>query len=484
MPLKLLLLFLTISTTSAQTRQMAFLGAGGEPPGPETIFDIEAKKIGEFSRRAKSWKIDLSFNGGHSTTESILKNGVEKNGPTNRPFTKDSFEQIITSYENKLKNGELKEGDQLLLYISSHGAQNSFREDSHQIAVKGGALQNYQTLQGTTTVSLDRLKSLVALAQEKKVKLGILDFSCHSGSSLNLALPNTCVITSTGPKHFAWAGNPYTFGARFSSLMEPGKNLEQIYLEAFSDRYDTSFPMISTPQGTEIQNELYKLLTPYLYDWSPEEFTNKLSPYLEKVVLENQCLDSQVKFHQIIELSKDMEKVVSQGDKKEDFSKFRQALTNYHEFQIKMRNDLVAMDLPLLKKQERFCETAVIQVGKATSRQQRCKQWSISELLSMDFISYMAVLAEQAKSKDIFDKAFALAEIEAAKKAMIRQQELLAENKNLLKYKDYYNSIPGLQRKTDQMATAVSLEFQKLYQKLYRKSHVKDAPNACRDFVL
>ena len=47
---------------------------GGESAGCTTIFDCPISVLGNSLQNAQSCKYAVSFNGGHSTTEEILKN--------------------------------------------------------------------------------------------------------------------------------------------------------------------------------------------------------------------------------------------------------------------------------------------------------------------------------------------------------------------------------------------------------------------------
>ena len=236
-----LLLFIMVLGSSAQTSHLAIIGGGGEAKGSSTIFDGDLKHISKFARMNPNWITTSSFNGGHSETENIIKSNLNI---TNEPFTKNSCEQLI-----KTTNGELKSGDQLLIHINSHGARRDVStEKTHKIATAESALENYETI-GGSTVGLDYLKKLTELANHKGIKLAIIDFSCHSGSTLNIANKNTCVITSTGPNHYGYTGSDQTFTSLFNSKLEKGKSLEEIYLEAREKYFDKSFPMIFSPQG-------------------------------------------------------------------------------------------------------------------------------------------------------------------------------------------------------------------------------------------
>ena len=105
----------------------------------------------------------------------------------------------------------------VIIVIDTHGAdkEDNQSEISHHVAV------NSRDLKQTETISLDELKVLTQLAKEKGIKLGIIDFSCHSGHTISLANDNTCIISATGPKHYGFS----SFSDNFLSEMKNGGNL-------------------------------------------------------------------------------------------------------------------------------------------------------------------------------------------------------------------------------------------------------------------
>ena len=469
-----LLLSLSFNALAGE-KHMLIMGGGGEPQTLKTtIFDQEMKNLGKFVNKSKNWSPKVSFNGGHSTTEKILNQGVAKNAATkNTPFTDDAFEQLISEYERKILSGQIKNGDQLLVYLSTHGAQKTKDDRTHKVSTKGGASSDLTTLSNSSLVSVDRLQNLIKLAEQRGVKLALLDFSCHSGSTLALKNPNTCIIAASGPDHFSYSN----WGSRFANNMAKGKNLEDIFLKTFVNRPEMAFPMISTPVGEEIQNELYSLITPYLYYWKEKKGHDKLSPFLEKQVISNQCEEAQSNFHELVGLLQNTDTILKRGQT----SGLISALTEYNTLQKKMRDDLNQMGLQEMStKKERFCSDAYS--SASYTRQTGCSDWTVKEILIMDYDSVISHYKKMKGNNPSIWYDIAIANIE---KARARKEELLRINPEYNTHLSYYKSIPSLSDRTQKMALKVSTELQKVYSELYKaKSKVDTRPNPCKSFVL
>ena len=132
----------------APKKFIAIMGGGSEPADKETtIFDDSMKNLGTFLNRGTAWTPTVSFNGGHTTTESVIANGIGRRGVSNSPFTKEQYSKIIEDYKAKLNSGAIKSGDQLLVWIDTHGALKADGETAHSIsAADGNAAANLTTL--------------------------------------------------------------------------------------------------------------------------------------------------------------------------------------------------------------------------------------------------------------------------------------------------------------------------------------------------
>lgn len=468
------------------------MGGGGEEEGPETIFDIEVENAGNFLKSNSHWTPDVTYNGGHSNTEKIIENTFGSRGVKNVPFTEPSFENKIQVYEDKIRNGEIASGGQLLIQVSSHGAIQKDNERTHMISASGHAPNDMTTLEGSKLVSLDALERLASLAEEKGVNLAILDFSCHSGSSLALANSKTCVISSTGPDHFGWANTHSVFQAKFTKGMRKGRSLEDIFIQAVDDKYDTSFPMISSPTGKELQDELYPRLTPFLYDARSESVTKKLVDYLENEARENRCRELPKNFENLISFSQDMENLVKKKvlffNRNEDFSGFRNSLSQYYDLQKKILNDISKIEFEAYDEEQRFCENYRGQPkDTATPRNyMRCSEWSVREILSMDYEKNIDLLNAQLEDEeDEFQRKGLQASIKNFENAQAKSLELLRERPELAEYINYFDNLPELREDSKELAYKVANEFADLYTKVYKnKMKSETEPNPCRDFKL
>jgi hypothetical protein len=162
-----LLTILTSSVAQSGERTLVMLGGGGEPARESTtIFDPTLNALDGYLQKNK-WNNVISFNGGHAQTEAIMEmkfpDAINKSS-----FTKNNYNVIIKNYEEQIKSGQMKAGDQLMLMIDTHGAVNSPGESTHQIAT-GSASDHLDlnNLAGSTNVSMDALKNLTVLARQK-----------------------------------------------------------------------------------------------------------------------------------------------------------------------------------------------------------------------------------------------------------------------------------------------------------------------------
>ena len=257
---------------------LVLIGGGGEPKGDKTVFDSDMKNFGKNMENLK-WNKEILFNGGHKKTEEIIETFHSKDKSPAKNFTSENYKKMIENYKLKIQNNEIKSGDQLMIFNSSHGAARETGDLSHQIATSGGAYTNLENLAGSTKVSLDDLQEIIQLTNKKGIQLGIVDLSCHSGTTLALKekAPNTCIISATGPNHLAYGGGD-SFADLFYKGLKPGLSLEEVFLKARLGTRDYSYPMISTNIDDNNFKKIYASITPYLY--FSDSNSDKLIPYL------------------------------------------------------------------------------------------------------------------------------------------------------------------------------------------------------------
>lgn len=464
MPLRIIFMSFFISLSSyAGELHLAVLGGGGEPKVETTIFDGALKEVGTFYKNNPSTKLTVAFNGGHAVTEKISQDNF---GAT-RPFTADNYNAAITDYVNKISSGVIKPGDKILVYVNTHGATKSPNEQTHGIATIGQVVTNFDSFSGPSVVSMDNLKRLTEIAEKKGVKLGIVDLSCHSGNSLALANSATCVISSTGPNHYAGAGT-LAFGTLISKGLTKGKNLEEVFLEARSRFTDMSFPMISTPQGLEVQSRIYDPITPYLYYY--HETSNKFGPYMESLSSGEKCeLDDG--FGSLMAESNAILKSSVDPVIKKSILEFQAAVKNYYDFMTDLRKNMQGMGLGELNNKHQFCSD------------ETCVDYTVKQLMTIDYDALTSFFTGQAQSSKGNDKKTNLAYAENARKAQLKRDELLQANPKLKDAHKFWSSLPNLTTRTSTLQAKVASSQHRLYQELYRRHQTKES-NPCRDFVL
>lgn len=480
-PFSLTLILLTMTNTALADRKIVMMGGGGEPKNIKTtIFDETLNRLDGYLQKNKWDQVVVSFNGGHSQTEAIV-NMKFNNAASKSNFTPNNYNAILKNYENQLKNGELKAGDQLLVMIDTHGAMKTDEDSTHKIAVGAGPSQtNLNDLGGTTLVNMDAMKSLAALAKEKGVKLGILDFSCHSGNSLALANENTCVISSSGKTHFGYN----TFSDEFIAKMSAGKSLEDVFLETRKGTTDNSFPMISTPEGETINRDLYPNLTPYLYYYEENPLHDKMTSYLLEssgnagiCARQNQyeLLQKQLSALQAASL-------LNMNKSLPEVNRIKNLIDLYKEKQDKYINLVRSWGLTELNRREQFSAKAT--VGKKSFTMPGNYTWK--ELVETDFDTIIGNVSSAKRStKDQATQAQFQASIDMHTKAKVKQMEILSQYPNLRDYKQKFKLQLNEMKGTYAIANQIAMEERKLYDNMYKNlKQETNQKNPCKDFVL
>lgn len=469
-----LLLGLSFSLSTLAANHMVVIGGGGEPQRDFTIFDHELQNATNFVQRT-NWETRITFNGGHAKTEKIAERFAAKSRGKNTDFTPQTYEAIIAEYERKINSGQIKSGDQLVLMISSHGSQRMGNQKTHNVstsAYQKQGLTDYNTLRGSPTVSLDQLERLTKLAQSKGIKLGILDFSCHSGVTQKLANSNTCIISSTGPEHFAWGGTPHTFSAKFTENMRRGRNLEEVFLEAMKKKKDTSFPMISSSIGKEIQDIMYPLISPYLHDTRSEITINKMKQFYNDRYALDRCENLNDDYKTLVNFTYDIENITS----KVNYSKLRNLLTEYQQLQKGIIHNLNYLNSRINSRTKKdYCDVS--------SGIRYCFKYTELEVLNLEVDKLMDMVREQIKSASASQKP----RLESSLKIY---QNLKKEKENLLKDQrirtahQFWDQSQQLKKTKDlanQIADEAQLAYYNTYQSLKRQ---ESSRNPCADIKL
>lgn len=477
----LIFLSLLISSYAFAESHLLFMGGGGEPSEKDTtIFDDDIPKVGKFKKKKKDWKFDLSFNGGHAKTESLIANQLEDQKIKNASFTQGSFLEKLKKYEQQIMSGEIKTGDQLMVVIDTHGA--TAMGGSHQIATNGGDITNLNSLSGGKLASMDNILDLMTAARKKGVKLAIIDLSCHSGNTLKLDDGHACMISASGTHHYSYAG-PGTFSSHFFKQISSKDNLEEAFLTARRKTGDLSFPMISSPSGIETQKGMYESITPYLFVTDKNKINDKLRQYLFTVA---DCVNCESSVLPNVRLAADISKMknisVEALLKMKEYKELEKAMISYYGLQQRVATQLDGR-VNLLKEGHRICDVGLPTVGL---RYLNCAYITNEELLLTDYEASIAAM-ETALKDEAFKKSpkgvAVQSELQILKNARDEKKKLIAGKPELSTYKDYMAGILD-PRSSRMQAYKVNGAARKLYEKLYEMESNVDQPNPCRDFKL
>ncbi|MCM2283028.1 MAG: hypothetical protein NDI61_14395, partial [Bdellovibrionaceae bacterium] len=284
----------------------------------ETIFDADLIAIRNAVRANPRWKVkEVLFAGGQSVTRqlaaSIASDGVARR--FDHAAVTGSVDQLVSS-----QLSDYREGDQILLILSSHGQRKSATEMTHKISTADGRV-----------FALDRLQLLADLAARKNVRLAVIDDSCFSGSTVAGLKGKTLCAISTAGDEVGWSRS---FGPALYTEMKAGVTLEQAYLRARL-RTDRSAapaqPQISTQAGRKARAavsvvEKFMLAA---YDVMPTFLANSPRPSIESP--------------EVKKLFEDLERIDAKeaGD---DLRRAMESYVNYRERAHRLYQELEALE--------------------------------------------------------------------------------------------------------------------------------------------
>lgn len=468
---------------------LIFIGGGGEPAGAQgTQFDRSIEGLGDFYLENKNYKLKTSFNGGHPVTEALLKEKFRGEGKNER-FTAESYQSIVDDLLRKMSKNppEIGEDAKVILFINSHGGEK--KGNTHEISTVGSGITNMNSINSSSAVSLDKLAAIAEMAEKKKIKLAIIDGSCHAGNTLALANSKTCVIAASGPSHYAYSN----FADTFASLMRRGVSLEDVFLDT-RDRLDgIGFPMISGSVGENVQNALYPYLTPYLYyhDQYRGMELDKIDNYI-KGNLTDELVCRRENDYRSLKAIIDLIEKMNQIERKTFFSSKITIEKTVDLAELKNQIDLYKKTQDNYIQRLRELDTLNLDQKMTVSFGSLKNTYSYREILAMDVDSMIQEKDADLKRSDLsksrkemitnFRKLYV--ELKKAK------EKLLAENTGLMKQKEIYEELKRDQNVGYDIAMSIGKEAHKAYNAYYKnlkKSSEKGeklANNPCGDFVL
>lgn len=462
------LIIILLFCFKAYSLETILFGGGGEPEGETTIFDDSLKHLAETQKRM-GLKINASFNGGHSTTESILKNQL---GTTATDFIPENFQNTIKEYIAKINSGKIKPGENLLVLVDTHGEptdENAKAETTHDIsmAIRG-------KIRGSRLESMSLLKELANVAKDKKINLGIVDFTCHSGNSLFLANEYTCVVTASSAKLLGYTD----FAENFYQSISKGTSLEEVFLKARAESSSQGFPMISTNASKKSTDSILPLLQPYLL--YQKGLANKITPYLQEVYESGDVglCKREVEFEKLVKQVEEFEMVNSVMTNK--YLGEQNLLTELKAYK-KIQDDILSMmrknNYGLLKKQEKFFPNP-----KNTKSVEYVSWQSIIETKPEDIEKFKKYLKESKTKEEtkMYQNIISKVEFSLEKKKTILSKH--PELNESIKFASIINEKSGELYEKSQMISQIGY---KLYDRQYKAEKLfepKDEKDACRDF--
>lgn len=477
-----ILLSCSIPVGYSAEKALYFLGGGGEPKGPTTIFDGHMRTISQFvNQNTGRWTSSHSFNGGHEKTEKELQANFKSSRSLGN-FTEPNVLNAIREMELKIESGKLKSGDQLLLVLDTHGATKEKNEKTHSISFSFGEARDLKTLSGASTISMDRLAKLSFLASEKGVKLAIVDLSCFSGNSLALANKNTCVISASGANHFSYVESkgPYkTFGGRFLEAMKPGSNLEDIFLKARVDSTYADFPSISTENGLMVNDHIYKIISPYLLFNRAKKITDFSSCYDVANVDTVFCKTN----NQYFEVLKKLDEIKNIGfsipKKLLDTTQLKKALSDYRIYQLNYEKALkanlkVGLEIKAIIRRDYPDKARLFDSEDGVS--------IVTANRKEALLMYRDLVLE-TKDKEVKKVYLAVYNDLLLRNRIAREARLklsTESQRNIINFQQNFQNL----NTTEKLAEKVAIEAKKVYDKLYRANINIKKNNPCKDFVL
>ena len=475
-----IILPLILSTSLKAENYMLVMGGGGEPQGNTTIFDSTMKTLGN-NLKNSDWKYQIAFNGGHADTEAIMSSQYPTPIAPITNFSAENYRQMISEYKAKILMGDIGPGDQIMIILNTHGAAKTPNQKTHLVSASGGAAADLNSLSGSKLVSVDELAELVKLTNEKGIRLGLVDLSCHSGNTMALKqnAPNTCIITATGPKHYGFAGDS-AFSGQLMKNLKKGTTLEMAFLNARADTRDAGFPMISTDENDQIVAEIYASITPYLYYYDPK--ADKLTDY----ILENSkdcvtCKRDQ-QFQDLMNKITQLQNATRGRKNGFNADELKRLLTDYKKTQDELLNAQKALGTPMLSKVEKY-STPVTVKGKSYKPFEISFNWQ--DLLNLDtgsIIRNFEKYRNQSK-KDSKEWAENQAIVDTYHKIKAKQDEILNAYPNLKSAKEESKKIVQRIGENRETAEKIALQEKKFYDELYRQKQSFNTNDPCRKIV-
>lgn len=469
-----LFLFTLLATTNAWAKDHFYLiGGGGEPQRDYTIFDTALNKLDYYLKGNNKWHKGIYFNGGHDKTEKIIAD-ISNDEPANK-FRPEDYDEFIKRTLNKIQNDEIKKGEQLMLFIDSHGAirARNGSEVSHSIS----------SSKSSTLVNLDKLKDILELAHKKGIKVGLIDGSCHAGASIDLQKynPSMCIITGSSDRNFSYTD----FAENIANNFKSGKSLEEVFQYARNASHAKAFPMINSPVGMAVQ-EMLKDIQPLFFDPTYDPIgssNNKLEAFLDSSIQSiGACQEMPIPHNLITAIDKAESLSLIQKKfvfftvtEKKEFKELKEMIKEHYKL-FNQAKKIREKTLPLLDQK--------VKLDPPSSHM----EYSLAELSR---INYNKLIAE---SEEIINSDQSTEDKKNRSRSLLRFYQSIKSTHERLKQQSSFQELENQQRTLDSIyqeigksGSNMALKERELYESLYKsleKTELGKAPNPCQDFKL
>lgn len=205
---------------------MFYFGSGGEDKTEsQTIFDQGFGHAIDFAQK-NNWDAKYYSTHEHSENMDIAKD--KKIG--SQEFTTENIRKQFEDIEMQIKNGTLKQGDQILLVLNTHGDV-----EGEDFAISTA---------DNTFLPENYLRRIIQAAEERDIKIGLTGLTCFSGQLQNFGSDKTCAISVSSSNTLGYIPDSDNILDNFKN----SKNLE----EAFNKGRKTKKVIPSRPEISTI----------------------------------------------------------------------------------------------------------------------------------------------------------------------------------------------------------------------------------------
>lgn len=224
------------------------IGGAGDTAGSTNIF---TDNFVETAKKAKvaGYETDFLFDGVHPDARKKVAKAFSSQPTENNTFSQSNLKKMVERIQNKIKNGEIKTGDQIFFSVDTHGFPNeTMATDDFNMGTP-------------LTMKYDLLQDLAQELSKNKIQTAFYFGNCYSGSFLDKANPDICTLTASTKNNVSVVGDTDSF----LKELESGKSLEDTFLEHRKPGWlfwkpIYGIPQISSPAGLATQQILKPLL--------------------------------------------------------------------------------------------------------------------------------------------------------------------------------------------------------------------------------